>query len=380
MAAERRAVQAGVLAAAAVASCCVALWSLSPPPQAALVQRAPGAVQLAGAPAWAFKPTKFGPLRRKKWTASRYRVLALWEAAARSTESCMDAVNEIYPDARDDSCEDINRSMAMVQECMRNQRDGYQGLSDSKNGAWDALPQLVDMTHALSNSDREMVAVKLDKSAVFYTLARLEALHAGCHGLRPAKHHEQRTGQLTNPNGLADAVARVDHAIQYMRKVGGVQRETMPAGPGGEWSESAKASYEEPDAEPLHLRGDNGKRGPADACGCAGMEQGGSQCAFGRRRMRARTHTHTHVGANAHANICPRTHAHAQEPQCAHSNTHAQMHCGARRVEDTCRIHSTRARVLLVDSDLPTVGAGQVCVRRDWARVVPYMVGLWCDA
>ena len=174
MAAERRAVQAGVLAAVAVASCCVALWSLSPPPQAALVQRAPGAVQLAGAPAWAFKPTKFGPLRRKKWTASRYRVLALWEAAARSTESCMDAVNEIYPDARDDSCEDINRSMAMVQECMRNQRDGYQGLSDSKNGAWDALPQLVDMTHALSNSDREMVAVKLDKSAVFYTLARLE--------------------------------------------------------------------------------------------------------------------------------------------------------------------------------------------------------------
>ena len=99
----------------------------------------------------------------------------------------MDAVNEIYPDARDDSCVDINRSMAMVQECMRNQRDGYQGLSDSKNGAWDALPQLVDMTHALSKSDRDMVATKLDKSAVFYTLARLEALHAGCHGLHPAK-------------------------------------------------------------------------------------------------------------------------------------------------------------------------------------------------
>lgn len=131
--------------------------------------------------------------------------------------------------------------------------------SDSKNGAWDALPQLVDMTHALSDSDREMVAVKLDKSAVFYTLARLEALHAGCHGLRPAKHHQQRTGQLTNPNGLSDAVARVDHAIQYMRKVGAVDRETMPAGAGGEWSESAKASYEEPAAEPLHLRGDNGE-------------------------------------------------------------------------------------------------------------------------
>ena len=336
MAAERRAVQAGVLAAVAVASCCVALWSLSPPPQAALVQRAPGAVQqLAGAPAWAFKPTKFGPLRRKKWTASRYRVLALWEAAARSTESCMDAVNEIYPDARDDSCEDINRSMAMVQECMRNQRDGYQGLSDSKNGAWDALPQLVDMTHALSNSDREMVAVKLDKSAVFYTLARLEALHAGCHGLRPAKHHEQRTGQLTNPNGLADAVARVDHAIQYMRKVGGVQRETMPAGPGGEWSESAKASYEEPDAEPLHLRGDNGKRGPADACGWAGMEQGGSQCAFGRRRMRARAHTHTHMLVQMHTQISARAHMPTPRNPSAHTQTHTHRciaACGASRI------------------------------------------------
>jgi hypothetical protein len=62
-----------------------------------------------------------------------------------------------------------------------------------------------------------MVATKLDKSAVFYTLAHLEALHAGCHGLYPAKDHNQRTGQLTNPNGLTDAVARVDHAIQYMR-------------------------------------------------------------------------------------------------------------------------------------------------------------------
>lgn len=213
---------------------------------------------LAGTPAWAFKPTKFGPLRRKKWTASRYRVLALWEAAERSTESCMDAVDEIYPDARDDSCVDVNRATAMVQECMRNQRDGYQGLADSKNGAWDALPELVDMTHALSNSDREMVATKLDKSAVFYTLARLEALHAGCHGLRPAKQHQQRTGQLTNPNGLADAVTRVDHAIQYMRKVGGVYKEEMPAGPGGEWTERAKAHYEEPDSGKLSIKGNNG--------------------------------------------------------------------------------------------------------------------------
>jgi hypothetical protein len=120
-----------------IASCCVALWSLTSPPahpDFSLVQRPAGAAQLlpelAGAPAWAFKPTKFGPLRRKKWTASRYRVLALWAAAARSTESCMDAVNEIYPDARDDSCADIDRSMALVQKCMRNQRDGYQGLSD----------------------------------------------------------------------------------------------------------------------------------------------------------------------------------------------------------------------------------------------------------
>lgn len=213
--------------------------------------------RLAGAPAWAFKPTKFGPLRRKKWTASRYRVLALWEAASRSTESCMDAVDEIYPDARDDSCVDINRSMSMVQECMRNQKDGYQGLADSKNGAWDALPQLVDMTHALGTSDREMVATKLDKSAVFYTLARLEALHAGCHGLRPAKNHQQRTGQLTNPNGLADAVARVDHAIQYMRKVGGVHKESMPAGPAGEWTEASKASYQEPSNGKLEFKGNN---------------------------------------------------------------------------------------------------------------------------
>jgi len=219
------------------------------------VQRA-RTTNLGGVPAWAFKPTKFGPLRRQKWTASRYRVLALWEAAERSTESCMDAVDEIYPDARDDSCTDIDRSMSMVQECMRNQRDGYQGLADTKNGAWEALPDLVDMTHALSSADREMVATKLDKSAVFYTLARLEALHAGCHGLRPAKNHQQRSGQLTNPNGLADAVTRVDHAIQYMRKVGGVYQEDMPAGPAGEWTERAKAHYEEPDGK-LSFKGNN---------------------------------------------------------------------------------------------------------------------------
>jgi hypothetical protein len=162
--------------------------------------------------------------------------------------------------------------------------------NDSKNGAWDALPQLVDMTHALSDSDREMVAVKLDKSAVFYTLARLEALHAGCHGLRPAKHHQQRIGQLTNPSGLADAVARVDHAIQYMRKVGAVDRERMPAGAGGEWSESAKASYEEPAAEPLHLRGDNGERG----------------LTLSYTHTHTHTHTHTPTPALAGGRGCSR--------------------------------------------------------------------------
>ena len=254
---------AAVLATAAVAACGVALWCV-PRAQTELAftnargerVRAP-----AGTPALPFKPTKFGPLRRAKWTASRYRVLALWAAASRSTESCMDATNEIYPDARDDSCVDIDRSMALVQQCMRNQKDGFQRMADGKNGAWDALPALVDMTHALGTSDRDMVATKLDKSAVFFTLARLEALHAECHGLGPAKDHLARTGQLTSPNGMEDAVARVGNAIQYMRRVSARARwaphEVMPAGPAGEWVQDAKVTYEEPESGRLAFEGQN---------------------------------------------------------------------------------------------------------------------------
>jgi hypothetical protein len=39
-----------------------------------------------------FHFTKWGPLRSEKWQSSRYRVLALWEAASRSLETCMNAV------------------------------------------------------------------------------------------------------------------------------------------------------------------------------------------------------------------------------------------------------------------------------------------------
>ena len=41
-----------------------------------------------------FHFTKWGPLRSEKWQSSRYRVLAVWEAASRSLETCMNAVSE----------------------------------------------------------------------------------------------------------------------------------------------------------------------------------------------------------------------------------------------------------------------------------------------
>ena len=41
---------------------------------------------------WAFKPTKFGPLRRKEAQSSRYNVLAMWRGTEHALETCMSAV------------------------------------------------------------------------------------------------------------------------------------------------------------------------------------------------------------------------------------------------------------------------------------------------
>ena len=59
-----------------------------------------------------FTPTKFGPLRRKQ--PSRYSLLALWEATENSLESCMDAVNTIFPHLQDNRCSDIDRAFQLV--------------------------------------------------------------------------------------------------------------------------------------------------------------------------------------------------------------------------------------------------------------------------
>jgi hypothetical protein len=64
-----------------------------------------------------FQPTKFGPLRRNKSSPSRYSVLALWESAENSLETCMDAVNTIFPHLQDTRCSDIDRGFVLLRRC-----------------------------------------------------------------------------------------------------------------------------------------------------------------------------------------------------------------------------------------------------------------------
>jgi hypothetical protein len=61
-----------------------------------------------------FKPTKFGPLRRNENSPSRYTVLALWESAENSLETCMDATNTIFPHLQDTNCLDIERGFQLL--------------------------------------------------------------------------------------------------------------------------------------------------------------------------------------------------------------------------------------------------------------------------
>ena len=61
-----------------------------------------------------FKPTKFGPLRRNHFSPSRYSVLALWESAENSLETCMDAVNTIFPHLQDNRCADVDRGFRLL--------------------------------------------------------------------------------------------------------------------------------------------------------------------------------------------------------------------------------------------------------------------------
>ena len=61
-----------------------------------------------------FKPTKFGPLRKFEKSPHRYAVLALWRAAEHSLETCMDAVNLIFPHLQDTSCSDVDRAFQLI--------------------------------------------------------------------------------------------------------------------------------------------------------------------------------------------------------------------------------------------------------------------------
>ena len=64
-----------------------------------------------------FKPTKFGPLRRDANSPSRYAILALWESAENSLETCMDAANTIFPHLQDTNCLDIDRGFQLLRRC-----------------------------------------------------------------------------------------------------------------------------------------------------------------------------------------------------------------------------------------------------------------------
>ena len=162
-----------------------------------------------------FHFTKWGPLRSKKWQSSRYRVLALWEAASRSLESCMDAENFVFPHAQDSNCHDVVRSFDGVRQCMRHQHDGLRGLASGSQGAWEALTSIVEETKALGTKDREMVAKKITRDAALYTLARLDALHARCSAAGWAKPPSREHAPLTfDPE---DPLFQAERAVGYVR-------------------------------------------------------------------------------------------------------------------------------------------------------------------
>ena len=132
---------------------------------------------------------------------------------------------EIFPNLEDNDCMQVDRTVNMVHECMRHQKDGFQDRAYTKNGAWDVLPLLVEMTNALGEDDREMVETKLNTSPVLYTLTRLEGLHARCHGSERAIVPHS----AGNARGGHDPVARAGEVIDYAREHGGVIPETHSA-------------------------------------------------------------------------------------------------------------------------------------------------------
>lgn len=158
--------------------------------------------------------------------------MALWEAASRSLESCMDAENFVFPHAQDSSCRDVVRTFNGVRQCMRHQRDGLRGLADGKQGAWEALSTIVDETKALGEEDREMVSRKISGDAALYTLARLDALHARCSQAGQARGSSKRFAPLMyDPR---DAVFQAERTVGYVRG----QEKPPPLGQAraaGEW-------------------------------------------------------------------------------------------------------------------------------------------------
>jgi len=160
----------------------------------------------------------------------RYRVLALWQAASRSLETCMDAENFVFPHAQDSSCRDIVRTFDGVRQCMRHQHDGMRGLAAGKQGAWEALSTIVDETKALGGEDKKMVSEKISGDAALYTLARLDALHARCSQAGRARPSSREFAPLMyDPR---DSIFQAERAVGYVR---GQEPPQQQGNAEGEW-------------------------------------------------------------------------------------------------------------------------------------------------
>jgi hypothetical protein len=149
----------------------------------------------------------------------RGQVLADWRKYEHGLTKCMEAEATVDPNLHDYSCKDVSTGLSYLQSCMQNHQFGLESLSgasqlahtagDASEGAWGALPKLVQLTYQLHPKDYETVHQVLSNNAVFGALWNMERLHARC----------AATGSAVKYRTRGSRVRQIDSEVKYLDRL-----------------------------------------------------------------------------------------------------------------------------------------------------------------
>ena len=161
-------------------------------------------------------PTSPGKLQAKLF---RGQVLADWRKYEHGLTKCMEAEATVEPNLHDYSCRDVSTGLSYLQSCMQNHKFGLESVSGApqlaqtgggaSEGAWGALPKLVEMTYQLHPKDYQTVHQVLSNSAVFGALWNMERLHARC----------AATGSAVRYRTRGSRVRQIDSEVKYLDRL-----------------------------------------------------------------------------------------------------------------------------------------------------------------